>query len=390
VGDRTPVIAGIGLSDYPKAPHLDNVQHHVQAMQRALDDSGADKASIDGYVNASGAMDGTDIAVQMAEYLGVRHRYIDSTMTGGSSFEFHVQHAAAAIRDGLCDTVLITYGSDQLSRMGRMLGTGGFFRGSRRVAGPMQYEAPFGCTLVGSYAMAAQRHMHEFGTTPEQLAAIAVAVRGHAALNPNAMYRDPITVDDVLGSRMIADPLHKLDCCVISDGGGALILTTAERAADLRQPPVYVLGAAGGQTHWNISQMPDFTATAAAQAGPIAFGQAGVAPDDIDTIQFYDSFTITVLLLLEDLGFCGKGEGGSFVEKGTLSLGGSLPLNTDGGGLSSSHPGMRGIFLLIEAARQLRGQAGAAQVPDAKLAVACGSGGWLSAIGVTVLGKEHP
>jgi acetyl-CoA acetyltransferase len=388
---RTPVIAGVGLSDYPKAPHLDSVGHHVQAMQRALDDCGIAKADLDAYVGAGGSHDfRVDDAVTMAEYLGIDHRWIDSTMTGGSSFEFHIQHAAAAIRDGQCEAILITYGSDQFSKMGRMLGTGGFARSRERIPGPMQYEMPYGCTLVGAYAMAAQRHMHEYGTTPAQLASIAVGVREYARLNPSAMYRDPLTVDDVLGSRMIADPLHKLDCCVISDGGGALVVTTEERARDLRQPPVYVLGAAGAQTHWNISQMPDYTVTAGSLSGPRAFGQAGVQPSDIDTIQFYDSFTITVLLLLEDLGFCGKGEGGAFVESGALRRGGQLPLNTDGGGLSACHPGMRGLFLLAESVRQLRGQAGEAQVPDASLAVACGSGGWLSCIGTVVLGRERP
>ena len=389
MADRTPVIAGIGLSDYPVAPDLDGVQHHSLALQRALADSGVEKSAIDGYMNA-GHDRMVDDAVTLAEYLGIDHRFVDHTMTGGSSFEFHVQHAAAAIKDGVCDTVLVTYGSDQLSRMGRMLGTGGFTRGRTKVGGPMAYEAPFGNSLVGSYAMAAQRHMHEYGTTSEQLAEIAVGVREFAQLIPNAMYRDPLTVDDVVGSRLIADPLHKLDCCVISDGGGAFIMTTAERAKDLKQPPVYVLGAAGAQTHWNISQMPDFTRTAGAIAGPIAFERAGVTPADIDTIQFYDSFTITVLLLLEDLGFCPKGEGGKFVQEGHLKRGGDLPLNTDGGGLSSCHPGMRGLFLIVEAVRQLRGQAGEAQVPDAKLAVACGSGGFLSCIGTVVLGSEHP
>jgi acetyl-CoA acetyltransferase len=389
--DRAPVIVGTGLSDYPQTPHLDGVQHHALAMQRALGDCGIPKDEIDGYVSAGivGGMTPDD-PVTMAEYLGIDHRYIDGTMTGGSSFEFHVQHAAAAIRQGLCDTVLITYGSDQLSSMGRGLGTGGVGRGIKRFGGPMQYEAPFGNSLVGAYAMAAQRHMYEFGTTSEQLAEIAVGVREFAGLNPDAMYRDPISVDDVLASRLIADPLHKLDCCVISDGGGAIVMTTAERARDLRQPPVYVLGAAGAQTHWNISQMPDFTETAATRCAPIAFGQAGVTPADIDTIQFYDSFTITVLLLLEGLGFCGKGEGGAFVKEGHLRRGGDLPLNTDGGGLSSSHPGMRGIFLLIESVRQLRGRAGEAQVPDCELALACGSGGWLSCIGTVILGRDHP
>jgi acetyl-CoA acetyltransferase len=385
--DRTPVIVGVGLSDSPKAPDLDAIGHHVQAMQRALGDSGVAKASIDGLMSAGMATDHQTAA--MAEYLGIDHRVIDGTMTGGSSFEFHVQHAAAAIRDGACDTVLITYGSDFLSRAGRTLGTGGF-GGGGRVAGAMQYEAPYGNTLVGAYAMAARRHMHEYGTTSEQLAEIAVGVREYAGLNPNAMYRDPITVDDVLGSRLVADPLHKLDCCVVSDGGGAVIVTTAERARDLRQPPVYVLGAAGAQTHWQIGQMPDFTTTAAATCGPEALARAGITPSDVDTLQLYDSFTITVLLLVEDLGFCPKGDGGAFVAEGNLRRGGRFPLNTDGGGLSSSHSGMRGIFLLIEATRQLRQQAGEAQVPGCDIALACGSGGFLSCIGAVVLGREHP
>ena len=388
VADRTPVIAGVGLSDYPKAPHLDATGHHVQAMRRALDDSGVRKQDIDGY--ATVGMMGADEAPTLAEYLGIDHRWFDCTMTGGSSFEFHVQHAAAAIRDGICDTVLITYGSDFFSRMGRVLGTGGFLQRAQRVGGPGQFEAPYGQTLIGSYAFAARRHMHEYGTTSEQLAEIAVGVREYAGLNPLAMYRDPITVDDVLASRMIADPLHKLDCCVTSDGGGALIMTTAERARDLRQPPVYVLGAASTETHWYIGQMPDYTVSGAAECGPVAFAQAGVTPADVDTIQLYDSFTITVLLLIEGLGFCGRGEGGPFVAEGHLRRGGSLPLNTDGGGLSSCHPGMRGIFLLAEATRQLRGQGGEAQVPDCSVALACGSGGWLSCISAVILGKEHP
>jgi acetyl-CoA acetyltransferase len=379
------VIVGVGLSDYPKAPHLTAVQHHAQALQRALADCGMPKSAIDGYC-AAGGMAAAEDPVTMAEYLGIRHRYIDGTMVGGSSFEFHVQHAAAAIRDGLCDTVLLTYGSDYLSRMGRTLGTGGMFR-SARVPGPMQFEAPYGNSLVGSYALVARRHMHEFGTTSEQLAQIAVGVREYAGLNPHALYRDPISVDDVLASRLVADPLHKLDCCVVSDGGGAVIMTTAERARDLRQPGVAVLGAAGGMTHWNISQMGDYTTSAAAVCAPEAFARAGLRPSDVDTVQFYDSFTITVLVLLEDAGFCKKGEGGAFVAEGHLRRGGKLPLNTDGGGLSSCHPGMRGIFLLIESVRQLRGQAGAAQVPDCEVALAIGSGGWLSCIGAVVMGK---
>jgi acetyl-CoA acetyltransferase len=385
VAARDPVIVGVGLSDAPRAPHLDSTGHHVQAIQRALADAGLEKRAIDGYLCAgmeTGAVD----AVAMAEYLGIDHRYVDGTMTGGSSFEFHVQHAAAALREGLCDTVLVSYGSDFLSRRGRTLGTGGFR--PAKVSGAELYAAPYGLPLVGAYAMVAQRHMHEFGTTSAQLAEIAVGVREFAGLNPNALYRDPLTVADVLASRTIADPLHLLDCCVVSDGGGAFLMTTAERARDLRKPGVRVLGAAGGQTHWNISQMPDYTTSAGATCIPEAFARAGVGPGDVDTIQFYDSFTITVLVLLEDAGFCKKGEGGPFVAQGRLRRGGRLPLNTDGGGLSACHSGMRGLFLIAEAVRQLRGEAGAAQVPDARVALAVGSGGWLSCIGAVVLGRE--
>src|SRR5688572_21185487 len=391
MADRTPVIVGIGLSEYPKAPDMDGVQHHALAAQRAMADAGVKAADIDGYVSAGGGGGMmVDDAVTMAEYLRIDHRHIDGTMTGGSSFEFHVQHLAAAIRDGACDTALVTYGSDQLSRMGRKLGTGGFTRPSQRVPGPVGYEVPYGNSLVGSYAMHAMRHMHEFGTTSEQLAEIAVGVREFATLNPKAIYRDPITVDDVMSSRMIADPLHLLDCCAITDGGGAFVITTADRAKDLKQQPVYVLGAAGAQTHWNVSQQVDFTTCAGALAGPVAFGQAGLTHDDVDMLMFYDSFTITCLILLESLGFVKQGEGGPFVAEGHLKRGGKWPLNTDGGGLSSNHPGMRGIFLLIESVRQLRGEGGESQVPDCEVALAAGSGGWLSCIGVVILGRNHP
>ncbi len=391
MGARDPVIVGVGWSEYPVAPELDAMQHHALATRRALEDCGLEKSAIDGYMTPStGFSSNTDDAANMAEYLQIKHRWIDGTMVGGSTFEFYVQHAVSAIRDGMCDTVLVTYGSDMLSRMGRMLGTSTFSGGATRVNGPSGFESSWGNVLAGAYAMAAQRHMHEYGTTSEQLAEIAVGVREFAGLNPKAQYRDPITVDDVLSSRMIADPLHKLDCCVISDGGGAFIMTTAERARDLRKPPVYVLGAAGAQTHWTISQMPDFTTTSAAQCGPEAFGQAGVRPEDIDTIQIYDSFTITALLLLEDMGFCKKGEGGAFVESGAIRRGGPHPMNTDGGGLSACHPGMRGIFLINEAVRQLRGEGGESQVPDCELAVACGSGGMLSCMGTVIMGKEGP
>jgi acetyl-CoA acetyltransferase len=381
------VIVGIGTSDLPRAPHLDSVGHHVLAIRRALDDCGLRLSDVDGYCCAGASRQ--DVAPDdmevMVEYLGLAPTYTDSTMTGGSSFELHVEHAAAAIQAGLCETVLVSYGSDQLSRMGRTLGTAAHWQPNAPVEGSAQFEASYGGTIVSAYALAAQRHMFEYGTTSEQLAMIAVAARANAANNPEAMYRTPITVDEVLASRLIADPLHKLDACVISDGGGAVILTTAERARDLRRAPVSVLSTGSAQTHWNISTMRDFTTTAATTAGSKAFHRAGLGPEQVDVLLCYDSFTITVLLLLEDLGFCPKGEGGRFVKDGNIALGGLLPVNPDGGGLSALHPGMRGIFLLIEAVRQLRGDA-LNQVEGCQVAMACGVGGWLSCIGAVLLG----
>jgi acetyl-CoA acetyltransferase len=386
---RVPVIVGIGTSDAPKAPHLNDFGHEAQAARRALRDAGVEKSAVDAFFSAAmpGGMNDT---ITMAEYLGIDHRVIGGTGIGGAVFEFMTQHAIAAIREGQCETALVSYGSALLTKSGRSLGTTSMLEDGEPVAGPQQFEAPFGPGIIPNYAMAARRHMHEFGTTSAQLAEIAVAARAWATMNPDAMYRKPLTVDDVLGSRMIADPLHLFDCCVISDGGAALVVTTAERAADLPNPPVYVLGASGAQTHWQISEMPSLTSTAAAICGPRAFAEAGVAPRDMDTVHLYDSFTVTVLLLLEDLGFCAKGQGGAFVEGGRLAPGGSLPVNTDGGGLSALHSGMRGLFLLVEAARQLRGEAGDAQIPGARLSVACGSGGSLSGMAAVVLGREAP
>jgi acetyl-CoA C-acetyltransferase len=310
---------------------------------------------------------------------------VDSTSIGGSSFVSHVAHAAAAIRSGLCTTVLITYGSTAASdrfAVGTMGGTGG--------DPPDNFELPFGPTVVGSYAMVAQRHMHEYGTTSSQLAEIAVTMRRHAGLNPHAKYREPITVEDVLASRMISTPLHLLDCCVISDGGGALVVTSAERARDLRQPPIHVLGSGEAVRHPEAG-MRDIIDIAARQSGKRAFERAGVRHADVDLCMIYDSFTITVLCTLENLGFCGLGEGGAFVAGGRIGLGGALPVNLDGGGLSSNHPGMRGIFLVIEAVRQLRGESGPRQVRDATIALCHGTGGMLGLrhSGATlILGKD--
>ncbi len=374
-------IVGVAESDYGRVPNMTELQLHAQALQRVLEDSGLHKKEIDAVFCSSQTMGMP--TVLLCEYLKLFPRYSDTTSIGGSSFEAHLNHAVAAIRADKCEVALISYASNQLSSRGRTMGTG-----SRPATIPeATYESPYGNTLIGAYAMAARRHMHQFGTTSEQLAEIAVVTRRHAGLNPLAMYRDPITVQDVLNSRMIADPLHLLDCCVVTDGGGAVLVTTEERARDLQQRPIFVLGSSEGHTHAHISQMPDLTVTAAAATGPRAFAEAGITPADIDMAMLYDSFTITVLLLLEDLGFCKKGEGGAFVQEGRIALGGQLPINTDGGGLSSNHPGMRGIFLIIEAARQLRGQCGARQVEGAKLAVAHGSGGLLSSQATTILGN---
>jgi acetyl-CoA acetyltransferase len=349
-------------------------------IREALDDAGLTLADVDG-ICCSG------LATGIAEYLDLRPRFVEGTFVGGSSFEVHVEHAAAAIAAGLCEVVVGVYASTP--RQDRRLGplAPSFGPMGPDVAG--EWEAPYGTRMpMTSYALAASRHMAEFGTTPEQLAQIAVDARRWATQNPRARYQDPITIDDVLASPVIASPLHQLDCCLVTDGGGAYVMTSAERARDLARPPVYVLGAATGLDHWVISQMPDLTVTPGAISGPAAFAHAGITADDVDVLMGYDSFTITALLHLEDLGFCEKGEGGAFVEDGRLGPGGALPMNTNGGGLSYTHPGQYGMFLLVEAARQLRGECGPRQVAGAEIAVAHGCGGVLSATGTVVLGTE--
>jgi acetyl-CoA acetyltransferase len=384
---RRAVIAGVATSDYPHLPHLSEHAVHSQAASRALDDAGLGFGDVDGLATAGFF---PMYATGIAEYLGLFPTYVDETNFGGASFEVLVEHAAYAIEAGAAEVVLVSYGSVQLSQMGRRLGTAG--GGGRGMApGPAIYDALWGNTLVGNYALAARRHMHQFGTTSEQLAAVAVTTRRHAASNPQAQERKPITVEDVVGSRLVADPLHLLDCCVISDGGAACVLTTAERAADLKKAPVYVLGGAHATNHhMNMSAMPDLTVTPAALSGPLAFERAGISPADVDVAELYDSFTITVVLTVEDLGFCAKGEGGAFVEDDGLGVRGRLPTNTDGGGLSACHPGMRGMFLIVEAVRQLRGEGGDTQVPNAAIAVAHGTGGMLSTGATLVLGRGEP
>ncbi len=381
---RRAVIVGVATSDYPYLPDSSEGAVHAQAAERALADAGLGFDDVDGYATAGYF---PMYCVGICEYLGIRPGWLDETNIGGASFEVHVEHAARAIEAGACEVVLVSYGSIQLSSMGRQIGGGG----GGSVTATQTWDGLWGNSLVGSYALAATRHMSQYGTTAEQLAEIAVTMRRHAGFNPQAQYRDPITVDDVLSSRMVADPLHLLDCCVVSDGGGACVLTTEDRARDLPGRPVYVLGAAHDISHaLNVSQSADLTVSPAARSGPRALRRAGVDLADVDVLQLYDSFTITVLMTLEDLGYCAKGEGGSFVEGGRLAFDGPLPTNTDGGGLSACHPGMRGMFLLVEAVRQLRGEAGPTQVQGAELAIAHGTGGMLSTGATVVLGTAAP
>ena len=363
-------IAVVGAYEHPRrwAPDKTAFQIAAESARGALEDAGLTIKDVDGYATSGVGPIG---ALSMCHHLNIKPDWIDSTAIGGSSFVAQVAYAGAAIRAGLCRTVLITYGATAASER-FAIGTGGGFSQDP----PDAFDIPYGPTIVGAYGMVAQRHMHEYGTTSEQLAEIAVTIRRHASLNPNAKYRDPITVEDVLASRVISSPLHLLDCCMISDGGGALVVTSAERARDLKKRPALVLGAGVANRHNGIGER-DILDIAARQSGAKAFERAGVKHSDVDLCMIYDSFTITVLSTLENLGFCKLGEGGPFVQNGRIGLGGELPVNLDGGGLSSNHPGMRGIFLVIEAVKQLRGESGERQVKDAQIALCHGTGGWL-------------
>jgi acetyl-CoA acetyltransferase len=387
MGTLRGAAAFVGVAD--DASPTGELEVHGRALEAAmieaaLADAGLSISDVDGVCHANNSM-------ALAEYLGIHPRFTDSTSTGGSSFEVHAEHAAAAIAAGLADVVVSVYGSTPQGDRRRNAGGRGGGRGFM-MAGPnpqAEWEMPYGLRQpMGPYAMAATRHMAQFGTTPEQLAQIAVSTRAWATMNPKARHRDPITVDDVLSSPLQCSPLHLLDCCLVTDGAGAWVMTSAERAAELAKPPVYVLGAGTCHDHQMISQMPDLTTTAGVISGTNAFGMAGIKPDDVDLLMGYDSFTITALLHLEDLGFCPKGEGGRFVEDGRTGPGGSFPMNTNGGGLSYTHPGMYGMFLIVEAVRQLRGEAGARQLESPEIAVAHGSGGVLSCMSTLVLGTE--
>jgi acetyl-CoA acetyltransferase len=377
-------IAGVATFGCGEAPGFTDMELLARSARAAVADAGLKMSDIDGLCTASAGA--TMWPMPVVEYLGIKPRFIDSTMLGGSSFVAHLMPAMLALQSGQCNAVLVCYGSAQR--------TASFGRreivASRKFLDPQPYETPYEPMLPPSaYALAASRHMHEFGTTRRHLAEVAVAARAWARMNPEAYSRDPLTIDDVLGARMISDPLTVRDCCLVTDGGGAYVLVRADRVRDLPKKPVYVLG--NGTAVWNrqISSMHDLTVTAAQESGREAFKMAGLAPKDMDVVQLYDAFTINTLLFLEDLGFCKKGEAGAFVENGGIAPGGHLPVNTNGGGLSCVHPGMYGIFAIIEAVRQLRGECGERQVVDVHTALAHGNGGTLSSQSTAIFGTQE-
>ena len=370
-------IVGVAESDLGHvADGLSVIDLMAQGVERALDDCGLRLKDIDGVFSAT--TQSRLSVLGLCEYLGIDPPFLGSTIVGGSSFEYHVAHAMGAIEQGQCTVAVIAYGSTQRS-VGRK-------QASVREINP--YESPFKPFMPSSaYALAASRHMHQFGTTRAQLAAVAVAAREWALLNPAAWEKTPLTVDEVLSSRMVSYPFTVRDCCLVTDGGGAVIVTSAERARSLKKKPAYVLGCGQSTTHSSISSMPDLTVTGALASGKAAYKMAKLGPGDVDAFQLYDAFTINTILFLEDLGLCKKGEGGAFVAGGRIGPKGTLAVNTNGGGLSYCHPGMYGLFLLIEAVRQLRGECGLRQVKDCDIALAHGNGGVLSSQATVILGS---
>lgn len=349
----------------------------AQSIQRALADCGLKLSDVDGVFCAASQLRMPTLS--LCEYLGIRPRYFDSSFIGGASFQSLAAHAALALEAGLCNVAVIAYGSTQRSARGK-------FTPQRDMN---EYDAPYSPRLPATgYAMAAARHMHLYGTTRSDLADIALAARQWAQLNPRAFDRRPLSREDVLNAPMVSSPLGAKDCCLITDGGAAVVMVRADVARDLRKTPVYLLGTGEAQEHHSISQMGELTDTGAARSGSQAYAMAGLSPRDIDVVQVYDAFTITTLLFLEDLGFCPKGEGGRFVQDGAIAPGGKLPVNTSGGGLSYCHPGMFGLFTIVEATRQLRGECGDRQVARAETAIAHGNGGVLAGQATLILGKS--
>ncbi|MBB1492847.1 thiolase [Paracoccus sp. MC1854] len=371
-------IAGMATAGVGEAPGFTAMELLGQAAVAAVADAGLTLKDVDAVFAATSSHAFPSMSV--VEYLGLRPKYFDSTNVGGSSFEIHLLQAALAIEAGLCEVALICYGSNQRTAGGRLVS----------MSEPQWHETPYNPRHpITAYALAASRHMHEYGTTREQLADVAVAARAWANLNPEAFARGPLTREDVLASRMVSDPLTSGDCCLVTDGAAACIMVSAERARDMPQKPVYFLGAAGANWHRSIVAMPDLTVTAASESGPRAFEIAGLTHDDVDLVMLYDAFTINTILFLEDLGFCPKGEGGRFVENGGIEPGGRLKVNTNGGGLSCVHPGMYGMFLIDESVRQIRGSAGERQIGNCDVALLHGNGGTLASQVTAFLGSEN-
>ena len=369
-------IVGTGLAGCGEAPGRTHLELLAEAAHKALADAGIGLHEVDGVYTATALNFSPGLTVP--EYLGIQPAIVDGTNVGGSSFLEHVISATMALEAGLCKVALICYGSNQRGASGRLTS----------MSDPPPYEVGYKPRMpVAAYALAASRHIYQYGTTVEQLAEIAVAARGWASLNPDAFMREPLTVAEVRAARMVCDPFTVRDCCLVTDGAGAVVMVAADRAKSSARKPVYFLGGGFATTHRQISSMPDLTVTGAAQSGPRAFAMAGLGPKDVDVLELYDAFTINTLLFLEDLGYCKKGEGGAFVSGGRIASGGALPVNTNGGGLSCVHPGMYGIFTLIEGTTQLRGEGGARQVKDAEIALCHGNGGTLSSQVTVLLGS---
>jgi acetyl-CoA acetyltransferase len=373
---RTAIV-GIASAGTGEAPGRTAMELLAEASLAAIADAGLTLSDIDGLFAATSTHAFPTLSV--AEYLGVKPRFFDGTNVGGSSFEMHLLQAALALDAGLCDAALICYGSNQRTAGGRLVS----------MSEPQWHETPYRPRHpITAYALAASRHMHQYGTTREMLADVAVAARGWANLNPAAFARGPLSREDVLASRMISDPLTSRDICLVTDGGAACVMVRADRARDLKHKPAYYLGGAGAQWHRSITQMPDLTVTAASDSGPRAFAMAGLTQKDVDLVMLYDAFTINTILFLEDLGFCPKGEGGRFVADGAIAPGGRLAVNTNGGGLSCVHPGMYGLFLILEAVTQLRGDGGERQLKQCDIALCHGNGGTLSSQVTALLGSD--
>jgi acetyl-CoA acetyltransferase len=377
----TQDVAIVGAAETDKVgklPTHSTLQLHLEGAINAMADAGLGPADIDGIATVS-----SPGPVQIAHSLGIEPAWMDGTAVGGTSFLLHVRHAAAAIKAGYANTVLITHGESGRSRVG--------VPGRAADPGSMQgqFEMPYGpLGPPTTFTIPMLRYMKEYGLTEEQLAYVAVAQRKWAAKNPRAMFRDPLTIQDVLDSRMIAYPFHLLECCLVTDGGGALIVTSADRAKDFPKPAVHILGTGEAMDSWMISQMEDFTSSKGfRQSSRAAFGQAGISHGDVDHVMIYDAFAHVPIYGLEDMGFVGRGEAGAFIAAGNTEPGGKLPLNTNGGGLSYTHTGMYGMFLMQESVRQLRGEA-AAQVPDVEVSVALGNGGMFATSGTLVLANR--